>query len=65
MKNEVLEIIKEYKDRPNKDLIKAMDLVTQDFEYTKKKLIELSYHLDKLETTYNTLLKEYDARRKS
>jgi hypothetical protein len=62
MKQEVLEIIKEYKNRPNKDLIKALDLLTQDFEFTKKTIIELSKHLDKVEFTYNTLLKEYDVR---
>lgn len=62
MKEEILEIIKEYKNRPNKDLIMALDLVSQDFEYTKKTLIELSKHLDKLEHTYNILLKEYNSR---
>jgi hypothetical protein len=63
MKEEVLEIIKDYKNRPNKDLIKALDLLTQDFEYTKNKIIELTNHLDKVEYTYNTLLKEYDGRK--
>lgn len=63
MKEEVIEIIKDYKNRPNKDLIKALDLLTQDFEYTKNKIIELTKHLDKVEFTYNTLLKEYDGRK--
>lgn len=61
-KEKILEIIKDYKNRPNKDLIKAMDLLTQDFEFTKSKLVELSKHLDKVEYTYNTLLKEYNER---
>jgi hypothetical protein len=61
-KEKVLEIIKDYKNRPNKDLVKAMDLLTQDFEFTKNKLVELSKHLDKVEYTYNTLLKEYNER---
>jgi hypothetical protein len=64
MKEEVLEIIKDYKNRPNKDLIKALDLLSQDFDYTKNKLIELSSHLDKVEYTYNLILKEYDGRTK-
>jgi hypothetical protein len=64
MKEEVLEIIKDYKNRPNKDLIKALDLLSQDFDYTKNKLIELSNHLDKVEYTYNLILKEYDGRTK-
>jgi hypothetical protein len=65
MKEEVIEIIKDYKNRPNKDLIKAMDLISQDFEYTKKSLIEFSKHLDKLEYTYNLILKEYNERIKN
>lgn len=64
MKEEVLEIIKDYRNRPNKDLIKALDLLAQDFEYTKSELLKLSKHLDKVEYTYNTLLKEYDGRNK-
>lgn len=64
MKEEVLEIIKDYKNKPNKDLLKALDLLTQDFDYTKKTLVDLSKHLDNLEYTYNTLLKEYNGRTK-
>ena len=62
MKEEVLEIIKDYKNKPNKDLLKALDLLTQDFDFTKKTIVDLSKHLDNLEYTYNTLLKEYLAR---
>jgi hypothetical protein len=62
MKEEVLEIIKDFKNRPNKDLIKALDLISQDFEYTKKTLIDLTKHLDNLEYTYNQILKEYKKR---
>ncbi len=62
MKEEVLEIIKDFKNRPNKDLIKAMDLITQDFDYTKNTVINLTKHLDKLENTYNQILKEYNSR---
>ena len=62
MKEEVLEIIKDFKNRPNKDLIKTMDLIIQDFEYTKNTVINLTRHLDKLESTYNKILKEYNDR---
>ena len=65
MKEEVLDIIKDYKNKSNKDLIIAMDLITQDFEYTKKTLINLSNHLDKLEYTYNLILKEFNVRKGS
>lgn len=65
MEKEIIEIIKDFKNRPNKDLIKALDLLSQEFELTKNTLIKLSTHLDKVENTYNTILKEYDARTKS
>jgi hypothetical protein len=65
MKEEVLEIVKDYKNRPNKDLIKAMDLIVQDFEFCKKRIVELTIQLDKLEKTYDTILKEYDRRTNS
>ena len=62
--NEILEIIKEHKERPNKDLKLAMDFIQEDFNHTKENLIKLTYHLDKLENTYNLLLKEYNERMK-
>jgi hypothetical protein len=62
LSEEVIKIIKDYKSRPNKDLTKAMDFINEDFEFTKQALIKLSEHLDKLELSYNTLLKEYKSR---
>ena len=59
---EILEIIKEYKSKSNVDLRKAMDYINEDFGLTKKNLIQLTHHLDKLETTYNKLLSEYKTR---
>jgi len=57
-----LEIINEYKSKPNKDLKFVLDLINEDFELTKNTLVKLSEHLDKLETTYNVILKEYQNR---
>jgi hypothetical protein len=62
--NEILQIIKEHKDRSNKDLKLAMDFIQEDFNITKESLIKLTHHLDKLENTYNILLKEYTDRNK-
>ena len=60
MDTEVLKkIIEEYESRPNKDLIKVMDHINDEFEKTKKSLITLTYYLDNLENTYNKILKEY------
>lgn len=59
---EIIEIIKNYKVSPNKDLKLAMDFIQKDFDLTKETLIKLTNHLDKLELSYDTLLKEYQSR---
>jgi len=58
----VLNIVKDYKSQSNKDLVFAMDFMKEDFEQTKETLIKLTHHLDKVELTYNTILKEYESR---
>ena len=58
----VLQIIKEHKTSSNKDLILAMDYIMEDFEFTKKVVLKGTEQLDKLELTYNTILKEYQKR---
>lgn len=63
--NEILQIIKEHKDRSNKDLKLAMDFIREDFNMTKESLIKLTHHLDKLENTYNIIHKEYTSRNKT
>lgn len=58
----VLQIIKEHKTSSNKDLILAMNYIMEDFEFTKKLVLKGTEQLDKLELTYNTVLKEYQKR---
>lgn len=58
----VVQIIKEYKSRPNKDLTIAMDFLREDFDKTKDSLLKLTNHLDKVESSYNLLLKEFQSR---
>ena len=58
----VLQIIKEHKTSSNKDLIMAMDYLMEDFEFTKKLVLKGTEQLDRLELTYNTVLKEYQKR---
>ena len=60
--NEIAEIIREHKSKPNKDLVVAMEFVKKDFELTKESVIKMTEHLDKLEVAYNTMLKEYKSR---
>lgn len=63
--HKVVEIIKDYKTLPNKDLVFAMDFIQEDFNKTKETLIKLTHHLDKVENTYNLILKEYESRNNS
>lgn len=60
----VIQIIKEHKTSSNKDLILAMDYIMEDFEFTKKLVLKGTEQLDRLELTYNTILKEYQKRMK-
>jgi hypothetical protein len=50
------------KNLPNATLVEFMDKLTSDFEITKQTLISLTLHLDKVEDTYNFILKEYQNR---
>jgi hypothetical protein len=57
-----LEIIKNYKSSPNKDLIFVLEKLQLDFDQTKNAIIKLTHHLDKVESTYNLILSEYKKR---
>ena len=62
---EVLKIIKDYKEKSNKDLQIALEFINEDFKVTKESIIKLTHHLDSLESTYNLLHKEYTNRMKN
>ena len=50
------------KNLPNNVLLSFMDNLTNDFEETKQKLIDLTYHIDNVEEDYNKILKGYQSR---
>lgn len=58
----VLEILSEYKNTPNKDLIAVLDFLYEDFEKTKDLIIKLTNHLDTTENSYNKILEEINKR---
>jgi len=58
----IAEIVKDYKNKSNKDLTKVLEFLNGEFDQTKSKLLMLSNYLDKIETTYNTILKEQNSR---
>lgn len=57
-----MEIIKDYKSLPNKDLEFGLKRISEDFEETKTLLVKLTHHLDSLEKSYNEILEEYKSR---
>jgi len=57
-----MEIIKDYKSLPNKDLEFGLKQISEDFEETKTLLVKLTHHLDSLEKSYNEILEEYKSR---
>lgn len=59
---EVLEILKDYKNKSNKDLVNVMDFLKSDFEKTKDLLVKLTHHLDSTENSYNKILEEINKR---
>jgi len=66
MKKEEFEYIlqneSKFKEFPNSELIKVMDLLSSDFDTTKKQIIDLTYYLDKVEELYNKSLEVYKTR---
>ncbi len=60
-----LDIINDYKNKSNKDLIFVMEFIKKDFDLTKESVLKLTSHLDKLEKTYDMVLKEYNNRIKN
>lgn len=62
MENKIMEIIKDYKSLPNKDLEYGLKQISEDFEETKSLLVKLTHHLDSLEKSYNDILEEYKSR---
>ena len=58
----IKEILKNYKNKPNKDLSLVMDYLQEDFEKTKGLIIQLTKHMDVTEKEYNKVYNEYKKR---
>jgi len=59
----IVNIIKDYKSSSNSELTFVMDFIQEDFTKTKESLFKLTEHLDKLESTYNLIITEYQKRK--
>lgn len=60
--DEIVKEIPNIKNLPNATLVRYMDLLTEDFEKTKKGIIDATIYLDKIEEIYNNILKVYNER---
>jgi hypothetical protein len=61
----ILEILKDYKNKPNKDLLDCINFLNDDFYKTKELIINLTKRLDATEINYNKLTNELDKRTKN
>ena len=59
---EVLDILKDYKNKSNKNLTDVMDFLQDDFEKTKDLIVKLTYHMDETEKSYNKVYDEFKKR---
>lgn len=51
----IKEVISNHKDKSNTDIAEAMKLLKQNFDDTKKLVVDLTYRLDSIENKYNVL----------
>jgi hypothetical protein len=58
----VRKIINEISDSSNSELLFALKFLNEDYEQTKKQIIDLTKRLDNLEIVYNKILKEQEKR---
>lgn len=60
--DKILDILKNYKNKSNKDLIYVLDFLYEDFNKTKELVLKLTHHLDSTEISYNKILEEINQR---
>jgi uncharacterized membrane protein YgaE (UPF0421/DUF939 family) len=61
-KNKIIEIATDVKNKSNKDLTKVSEELINEFEKTKKLIIDLTRHLDSVEKLYNDVNSEIQKR---
>jgi hypothetical protein len=58
-----MEFFKEYKNKPNKDIIDVMATLKEDFNKSKDLIIKLTLHLEDTEKKFNLLESELKKRK--
>ena len=57
-KNKIIDVVKNVKDKPNKDLIESRDELLAEFNKTKELIINLTRHLEVVQEHYELINKE-------
>lgn len=57
-KDKIIEVFKNVKDKSNKDLFEARDILSDEHEKTKNLIIELTRHMDAVEEYYEVINNE-------
>jgi len=61
-KKAIIDVVENVKNKSNKDLIESRDILLSEFEKTKKLIIDLTRHLESVESFYETINKEIGKR---
>jgi uncharacterized membrane-anchored protein YhcB (DUF1043 family) len=61
-RDKIIDIIKNVKDKPNKDLIESRDELLAEFNKTKELIIKLTRHLEIVQEHYELINKEIGKR---
>lgn len=63
-KDKLVDIVKNVKDKSNKDLFESRDILSDEFQKTKDLIISLTRHLEAIEDAYNVINAEIGERTK-
>ena len=61
-KEKIFEIINDVENKSNKDLLTVLSELESEFENTKNLIVELTKHMEKIETNYNIVNNEIGKR---
>lgn len=61
-KEKVIEVVKNVKDKTNKELIESRDILLIEFNKTKELIINLTKHLDSVQHSYEIINNEIGKR---
>mgnify|MGYP003634172520 FL=1 len=54
-REKIKNIIEDYKNKSNNEIAQALTLLKNNFDDTKKLVVDLTYRLDSIESKYNSL----------